>query len=990
MHEDRASGAQVASPFEIKATKGARMKNPNLKIIKRNNKVVQALNLPVICNLNPRSAYNKAEELCTFVKQESVDLLLMSESWERDNLTLDKIIKLENHTIISNVSQRAGVGGRPAIFVNNKKFEVQNITNTLIQIPWGVEAVWCVLTPKNISNDSKIQKIACCALYSKPNSKKKSLLLDHISDAYNILKTKYGRGLHFVIAGDTNDLKLDAILSLDPNFSQIVTKPTRLHPPAILDPVILTLASFYQEPLCLEPLDHDPDKNGAPSDHKIVLVKPIDVINNKSARSIRKVKVRPIPQSGVDAFREWLMDQNWNQISEAESAHTKAEIFQDILVKKVQEIFPEKIRNISSDDQPWITFKLKKLDRARKRIFHKERKSDRWKKLDKLFKTEAKNAKADFYKSKVEELKKKNPKQWYSCLKNITSFDQFKNDQPNVDEIRHLSDQEQADIIANQFAKIQNEYEPLKKDDIKIPPFSEDQVPHFSEAQVWFALRKLNTNKATVPGDVPAKLIKEFAAYLAEPLADILNTSVGRGEYPKIYKFEVSTPVPKIYPTEKVSQLRNISGLFNFDKVMEKLLAELIISDMAGKMDPAQYGNQRGVSIQHYLINMLHRILHVLDSNSKRETVAVIANLIDWNNAFPRQCPKLGIESFIQNGVRPALIPVLVNYFQDREMSVKWHGCRSIPIKIHGGGPQGATLGILEYLSQSNNNADLVKVSDRFKFVDDLTVLEIINLLTIGITSYNIKQHVPSDIPVHNQYIPSATLESQHILEEIEEWTKKQKMLLNEKKTKNMIFNFTKKYPFATRLKLNDQSIETVKSTTLLGTIISDDLRWDMNIQNLVKKANSRMEILRRVANFGVSIEDMKIIYFLFVRSHLEQSATVWHSSLTEENSFDLERVQKSAVKIILGSNYIGYEKYLAKLGLEKLSERREQPCLNFAKKCVQNPKTTHMFPQNIKKHHMETRIPEKFKVYHAQTERFRKSSIIYMQNLLNQDENNK
>ena len=75
-----------------------------------------------------------------------------------------------------------------------------------------------------------------------------------------------------------------------------------------------------------------------------------------------------------------------------------------------------------------------------------------------------------------------------------------------------------------------------------------------------------------------------------------------------------------------------------------------------------------------------------MDNNSRRETVAVIANMIDWNNAFPRQCPKLGVESFIRNGVRPALIPVLVNYFQDRSMSVKWHGCRSAPIKIHGGG----------------------------------------------------------------------------------------------------------------------------------------------------------------------------------------------------------------------------------------------------------------------------------------------------------------
>ena len=133
-----------------------------------------------------------------------------------------------------------------------------------------------------------------------------------------------------------------------------------------------------------------------------------------------------------------------------------------------------------------------------------------------------------------------------------------------MEEIRHLSDQDQAEQIAAQFAKIQNEYEPLSKDDIQVPFFEESDLPVFSPGQVWFALTKLNVNKATVPGDFPAKLSKHFAAYLAEPLADILNTSVRRGEYPEIYKFEVSTPVPKVYPTVKTTQLRNISGLFNF------------------------------------------------------------------------------------------------------------------------------------------------------------------------------------------------------------------------------------------------------------------------------------------------------------------------------------------------------------------------------------------------------------------------------------------
>ena len=135
-------------------------------------------------------------------------------------------------------------------------------------------------------------------------------------------------------------------------------------------------------------------------------------------------------------------------------------------------------------------------------------------------------------------------------------------------------------------------------------------------------------------------------------------------------------------------------------------------------------------------------------------------------------------------------------------MSVKWHGCRSDPKKINGGGPQGATIGLLEYLSQSNSSADCVDLEDRFKFVDDLSILEIVNLLTVGITSFNLKHTIPSDIPSHNQFIPPSNLQSQGWLDDIDRWTENQQMIINEKKTKTMIFNFTEKYQFTTRLKL--------------------------------------------------------------------------------------------------------------------------------------------------------------------------------------------
>ena len=478
-----------------------------------------------------------------------------------------------------------------------------------------------------MTNDSKIQKIACCSFYSKPGSKKKSLLLDHISDAYNILSTKYGRGLHFALAGDSNDLKLDSILSLDSRFVQMVKKWTRMDPPALLDPIITSLSCYYQEPMCLEPLDADPDKNGVKSDHRIVVARPITIINIKCVRDTRKVKVRPFPESGMQKMKEWFISETWAEVYAATSAHEKAHIFQNKLIEKLDEIFPVKKRKINSDDQPWISFSLKKMDRKRKRLFHKQRKSEKWRSMNKLFKKEVKEAKAKFYMKSVAELKQKKPGQWYSCLKQITSFDQQRREEIIVDEISHLTDQEQCEIIADKFASIQNEYDALKTEDIKVPPFAKHQVPQFHPSQVWFLLSKLQTNKATVPGDFPAKLCKHFAAYLADPLTDVINTSIMRGEYPNIYKFEISTPVPKKYPPTSTALLRNISGLLTFDKIMEKLISDLMISDMESKLDPSQYGNQKGISIQHYLIKMLHRILTVLDNNSRRETFAVVANL---------------------------------------------------------------------------------------------------------------------------------------------------------------------------------------------------------------------------------------------------------------------------------------------------------------------------------------------------------------------------
>ena len=123
------------------------------------------------------------------------------------------------------------------------------------------------------------------------------------------------------------------------------------------------------------------------------------------------------------------------------------------------------------------------------------------------------------------------------------------------------------------------------------------------------------------------------------------------------------------------------------------------------------------------------------------------------------------------------------------------------------------------------------------------------------------------------------------------------------------------------------------------------------------------------------------------MRSKLDYGCNVWHSGLTKQNRNDIERIQKSSCKIILGKNYKTYKKALKDLNMESLHDRRERLNLNFAKKSLKIPVMKHLFPLKVSNHQIKKR---KEQVLKAKTNRMKKSPIIYMQNLLNSDEERK
>ena len=145
--------------------------------------------------------------------------------------------------------------------------------------------------------------------------------------------------------------------------------------------------------------------------------------------------------------------------------------------------------------------------------------------------------------------------------------------------------------------------------------------------------------------------------------------------------------------------------------------------------------------------------------------------------------------------------------------------------------------------------------------------------------------------------------------------------------------------------------------------------------------------MLTKLKYAGVKTDELLNIYVLYIRSALEYCSVLWHSSITGEQTQDIERVQKTCLKIILGENYISYTNALEKCGLQSLSDRREARCLQFGLKCLVHPVHKRMFPVNpqLNSETHSTRKQEHFKVNMARTDSYRMSAIPYIQRKLNE-----
>jgi hypothetical protein len=197
---------------------------------------------------------------------------------------------------------------------------------------------------------------------------------------------------------------------------------------------------FYLPPYILSPLDNDVEGNGKPSDHLIIVMKPISQSDVPKPKQ-KVITFRPLPESGMLVYNQWLQTEMWQELYQVDTAHQKAEMLHTTLLQKLDLFLPMKTIKIRNDDHPWVTSEIMQLDRLFKREYSKRKRSDKWTKLNVKYELKCEKAKKDYAKNIVNDLKYSNQSQWYSKIKRMSSHNLEKDGDSEVEELVGIPDQ---------------------------------------------------------------------------------------------------------------------------------------------------------------------------------------------------------------------------------------------------------------------------------------------------------------------------------------------------------------------------------------------------------------------------------------------------------------------------------------------------------------------------------------------------------------------
>ena len=189
------------------------------------------------------------------------------------------------------------------------------------------------------------------------------------------------------------------------------------------------------------------------------------------------------------------------------------------------------------------------------------------------------------------------------------------------------SDNEKASMLKQFFSRCFNRSEPpLNTSDIEQMRVHPDLCPPdllCSEEEIVEFLQALDTNKASGPDGIAAKMLKSTASVIAPSLTTLFNYSVMSGVIPDEWKNSNIVPIPKSSNKAQASNYLPISLLSTVSKMLEKHFYNLIFThvELFCPLSPNQWGFLPGRSAGSALLTVTDEWHQILEQNAEVGTV---------------------------------------------------------------------------------------------------------------------------------------------------------------------------------------------------------------------------------------------------------------------------------------------------------------------------------------------------------------------------------
>uniref|UniRef100_A0A3P9JDD6 Reverse transcriptase domain-containing protein n=1 Tax=Oryzias latipes TaxID=8090 RepID=A0A3P9JDD6_ORYLA len=394
-----------------------------------------------------------------------------------------------------------------------------------------------------------------------------------------------------------------------------------------------------------------------------------------------------------------------------------------------------------------------------------------------------------------------------------------------------------------------------------------------SEHDVRRAFRRVNTRKAAGPDGISGRVLRACADQLAPVFTEIFNISLSQSVIPTCFKESVIVPVPKKPHPTSLNDYRPVALTSVVMKCFERLIKDFIISSLPDTLDPLQFAYRSNRSTDDAISHLLHTSLTHLDTGRGNYVKMLF---VDYSSAFNTIIPSILTTKLEQLGLSPSLCQWISNFLTGRPQAVRMGGFVSASITLNTGAPQGCVLSPLLYSLYTYDCVASTNSTTIIKFADDTVV---VGLITDNDETAYLKE-----------------------IGHLENWCERNNLLLNVSKTKELIVDFATKQKQRRNYQtpvIDKSPVERVNSFRYLGVHITQDLSWSCHINTVVKKARQRLYHLRRLRDFRLPSVVLRNFYSCTIESILTGNITTWFGNSTMQDRRALQRVVRSAERII-------------------------------------------------------------------------------------------